>query len=700
MPIPIKLARRSLLFAALAVLVPAPGFAATPVEDAITAWLASVNATPGWHATDDDVAVDAASGVATISNLTVKSDQPGFDFSVGSIRIDGFHPSSDPVFTADRIDLTDLSLTVGDYGLNVPSTVVAAPALPKTGGFAWDPAVPILSSLHVLAALTHTAAASVKAPSLTLTETYSGMDSDTSYTNVSLIGWRNGKIAAGSSGPMKSASPAKDPLVTLSATGAETRDIDLDALLAVLDPARYPNGAGDGTWRQVVGHSADHGVTIALPGITLTVADTAADGIRLRQSKTPPDYGKPADASQSLLDHALHRLDEIGNIAVARFAVTGVGGNIPGVADARLDSLTLSNLEGEKVGDFTLAGLAVTLANNGGAVSLAKFGIGGLALPAPDAIRAAAASPANVDYASLAPQISYIEADKLNVALPSVLTASLDRLRLDLGDYAGVLPKTIGVDLAGLDLPAWLIPSDRARELLARFGYDELHLDAGTNVDATVPGEIAVKDFHAAMKGAGGIVGSADLAGSLPSDIAGVRQALSALALKDGTVTMTDDSIVGRLLAAQAQHLKVDPEKFRDQFAASLPLMLMLLNNRDLQTRLTPALQGFVRNGGTFTVSAKPSAPVPLAELASTATGQPFTLFGLLSADVSGVPGPQPTPIPTLPAVAAVAPPPTVPDTSATDDSSGDQMNDNGDQPDNSGNAPGAAPDTGNDGSN
>jgi hypothetical protein len=674
-------AKKWLLAAALAplaALVIAPSAnAATPVEDAVTAWVAAVDAAPGWHASYASLAVDPATGAATISGLSVKSDQPGFALDVATLKVDGFHPSSDPVFAADELDVTDARVTIGDITASVPSATIAAPVLPETGGFTWDAAAPVLSAVHALNTLAGTAAASIKAPSVAI----SGTEIDASYTNVSLVGWRNGKIAATSAGQIKSASPAKDPLVTLSAGAALTRDIDLRALASVLDPAAYAAGAGDEAWRPAVGHLEYRDLQMDLFGIAFTAANLSADGLRLRQSKTVPTYAAASPgAGASANDEALRQLKMLPGLGADRLTIANVNATIPNVATGHLDTLAVAGLAGGHVGDFTLSGLSLKLGDGVGSVALAKFGIGGLVLPSPDAVQKVAAVRAAggpVDYASLIPPITYVETSGLSVALPDVLTASLDRFRLDLGAYADGLPKTIGLDLAAADLPVAILPSEHARDLLARFGYDRLHLDAGGKVDATAAGLVTLEGMHFAMKDAGSVAGDATLTGSLPATPADAGAALNALALKDATVTVTDGSLVGRLIAAQAMRLKVDPEKFRQQFATGMPFMLMFLNDRDLLAKLTPALQGFIRNGGSLTAVAKPSAPVPLPAVVSAATTAPFTLFKLLATDVSGTPGAQATVIPTLP---AVAPPPPAPASSATtDDNADDQSDDDGD---------------------
>ena len=264
----------------------------------------------------------------------------------------------------------------------------------------------------------------------------------------------------------------------------------------------------------------------------------------------------------------------------------------------------------------------------------------------------------DIDYSSLVPPLTYVEAGGVDIALTALPPMQLGRFRVDLGSYAGKVPTAIGLDLAGADVPAALIPDERAQHLLASFGYDRVHLDAGAHIDWSDAGEIAIKDFHFAMKDVGGLSGTADLFGIKPSEaqhLAALKGAVDALSLKSGTFTFADDSIVGRALAAQATRLNADPVKFRQQFATGLPFMLAFLNNRELQAQLAPVLQTFVRTSGSITAVASPTAPVPLSAIVTAAETAPFTLLGLLSVSVSGVAGAAPA---EAPAVVAPAPAP------------------------------------------
>ena len=151
------------------------------------------------------------------------------------------------------------------------------------------------------------------------------------------------------------------------------------------------------------------------------------------------------------------------------------------------------------------------------------------------------------------------------------------------------------------------------------------------------------------MKDVGGLSGDADLTGLTPADaehMGDPSAALDKLTLKRAAITFTDDSVVGRVIGAQAERLKVDPVKFREQFANGLPFMLTFLGDRDLQAQLAPVLQTFVKTGGSITATVAPSAPLALSALALAAQTSPFSLFGLLSATITGTVGTPPRLLP------------------------------------------------------
>ena len=644
---------RACTFAApvVALVWAAPATADTPVESAVKAWVAAIDASPEWQAAYAGLTVDPASGKATLSDLSVTSEQPGFSLTFSTVVIAGFHETSDGTFAADEIDLDGGEIDAGAWSLRIANAVIAAPILPEGGGFVWDGADPLVSAAKALAPLTRAIAASARIGSIALTETLQGVSTLTTYNNIVVAGWRNGKIAAITAGPVKPESPSPDPLVTLATDATETRDIDLNAFVALLDPASYAGGVGDGVWRPAIGHAAYHKLTIGIPGVTLTVGETALDGFRVRQPKTPPPRNRAADnASATISNNLLDAFDALTPYGVDRFAVTNLDMAIFGLDRAHLDGLTVTDFSGQRIGAMALSGLAVAISGGGGTLNAGRLALGGLALPSADMIRAALAakdSGGDVNYSSLIPPLTYVEAGGIGVSLGALPPVQLEHFRIDLANYADNVPTSIGLDIAGADVPAALIPDARAQQLLTTFGYDRVHIDAGAHIDWSDAGGIAVKDFRVAVKDAAALSGAANLLGIRPSEaqhIAAIEGALGKLSLKDGTFTFADDSIVGRALTAQANKLNADPAKFRQQFATGLPFMLAFLNDRDLQAKLAPILQNVVRSSGSITARASPTAPVPLSAIMTAAETAPFTLFNLLGISVSGAPAPAPAP--------------------------------------------------------
>jgi hypothetical protein len=72
--------------------------------------------------------------------------------------------------------------------------------------------------------------------------------------------------------------------------------------------------------------------------------------------------------------------------------------------------------------------------------------------------------------------------------------------------------------------------------------------------------------------------------------------------------------------------------------------MLTFLGDHNLQAQLAPVLQAFVKTGGSITATVAPSAPLAVSALSLAARTSPFSLFGLLSATITGAPGVAPPP--------------------------------------------------------
>ena len=125
-----------------------------------------------------------------------------------------------------------------------------------------------------------------------------------------------------------------------------------------------------------------------------------------------------------------------------------------------------------------------------------------------------------------------------------------------------------------------------------------------------------------------------------------LQDVLPDLSLRTASITLQDDSIVGKGLDLLAEKMHAPPEKFRQQFADALPLMMSLFVLNDPQisalvrqsgllAKLAPVVKAFIASpGSSITVSLAPPTPLPLPAIAQAAEEKPETLVDLLGLTV------------------------------------------------------------------
>jgi hypothetical protein len=621
----------------------------------VKGWVAAIDQSPDWRATYSSLTVDPATGDATLSGLTVASERPGVTLTLGSVEIDGYRATDDGAFAAREIDVAGGSLKTSFVSVALPKARLNAVVLPMAGGHAWDDSQPTLSLLRFLAPLANVRAASVLADSLALTETIDTVESTTTYTQVRLTDWGDGKIALLQSGPLDAQSPANDPLVSTSVASSETHDLDLGAILHALDPDEYVNGAGDMAWRQAMGSAAYHGVTIKIPSVALTIGDATLEGVRLRQTRQPPAWTSPGAAVPSELpDALLASLEELSAYGFGALTLQGISVKAEGLDHLELGGLSLKDFSLDRIGEFAMTDGVAALADHG-SFQFGRIAFGGLVPPSLETVRAALQTEKNggdVDMSALAPELGFVELGKTAVAIVDGPNVSVDHYRLDLKDYVGTVPTTISFTLGGADIPVDLVPEPRLASFLDRFGYERVNVDAGA--DITWRGDtIGVTSYRFAMKDLAAVSGTATLTGLTPEDAGHLHssdEVLAKLSLTGGSLTFRDDSIIGRSLDEQAKRLNTDPVKFRQQFALGLPFMLTFLGDLDLQKQLAPVLQSLIRSAGSLTAVATPAAPIALTTILASIRTSPFALLGQLGLKFSGTTEAAPAESATTPA--------------------------------------------------
>jgi hypothetical protein len=354
---------------------------------------------------------------------------------------------------------------------------------------------------------------------------------------------------------------------------------------------------------------------------------------------------------------------------VGRFSASPIDVAAVGIENVHLDGLSLANLSIEGLGEFALAGFSAGVRDLA-TVKAGRVAVGGLIFPKSEVIANAirtAFTRGDVDVSTVAPVVGFVELGAVDLSVTNYPSTHLGKFRVDFGNHIGNLPTSFKIGVTEADLDAVLMPGT-LRELLTRYGYTRIKADmAGTVAWNEQKKTTTLSGVKLTAKDVGTLTVDAVLNGPERSDIdkldslAAFQTFSGKLALVNGTVSFKDDSIVGRVLNEQASGVKVEPDRFRDQFARGLPFMLLPVGTADFQRKATPVFQDFIRNPGTVTLAAAPAMPVGLpALMAAAQSSGVFNLPTLLNLTVSGTPGPRPlapAPVPGGPPAPATVPP-------------------------------------------
>jgi hypothetical protein len=264
-----------------------------------------------------------------------------------------------------------------------------------------------------------------------------------------------------------------------------------------------------------------------------------------------------------------------------------------------------------------------------------------------------------VDFNELAAKLGYIEAADVAFETEEVPETSLDRFRLDLRDYIGIIPTNIGLDVVGLDAPAKLFDAGDGLSL-AELNYDHIRADYGVKLAWNEKDQtITISDLHLSLADVGNFSGKAVLGGltrDAISDAKTLPQALADLSLVSSTITIEDKSLLNRYIAQQAYMLGIDQQAFREELAGSVKEMVDNIGTPAFQAKLADALRTYILRPGTLTVSANPPDPIPVTGVGLLAAIFPATLPDVLGFDVTVVAGPVPQPFDYVPPAKPTSP--------------------------------------------
>lgn len=107
------------------------------------------------------------------------------------------------------------------------------------------------------------------------------------------------------------------------------------------------------------------------------------------------------------------------------------------------------------------------------------------------------------------------------------------------------------------------------------------------------------------------------------------------LTFHSASLRWDDDSLTGKVLDYVAKMQNMKPDDIRNQAKAIVPFLTAQLNNPDLSTQISAAINAYLDAPKSLEISAKPPAPVPFSQLAASGMSAPLDLPKTLGISVT-----------------------------------------------------------------
>ena len=215
---------------------------------------------------------------------------------------------------------------------------------------------------------------------------------------------------------------------------------------------------------------------------------------------------------------------------------------------------------------------------------------------------------------------------------------------IDLDDFSDGRPHTGSASVTGITLKKDVLDAE-AQQSLEQFGYDQITLALSSKGSWDEDAGIATVEQ---IKISGEQVGTLTITGKFggltkdvveklennekPEDAMAILQGINVHGL---SIRIDNDSIVERALDAQAKEMGVDRDTFADQLAATAPMFLAALQNKEFEAQAAAAIGTFLKNRKSIMAVAQPAQPVAAAQIMGAVMIAPQTLPNVLAVQLS-----------------------------------------------------------------
>jgi len=220
----------------------------------------------------------------------------------------------------------------------------------------------------------------------------------------------------------------------------------------------------------------------------------------------------------------------------------------------------------------------------------------------------------------------------------------IESVEITSGDIVDGTPRKMSFAADNIVIDVAKLPDEDTKAQLGRLGYDTVKLSlvlaGGWDADEET---LTVEEITIAGDAMGSLSLSASL-GGLTEDVMDQLKAdgsdeqkmqlLQGLLVEELEISFENQSIVNRMIDAQAKDQGTTPDALVGQLSQMLPEMLKMLGNPDFEGKVAAAATAFLKAPQNLTISAAPAQPVPIAQLVGTVMMAPQSLPTVLNVTV------------------------------------------------------------------
>ncbi|MHA7773191.1 hypothetical protein [Roseibium sp. M-1] len=357
-----------------------------------------------------------------------------------------------------------------------------------------------------------------------------------------------------------------------------------------------------------------------------------------------PTGNEVADAFLSLLDakdgtvEGYGAIDGSGNtVTISDIVLTKEGDDDSKVTIATT-TLTDGELQGDgrlKLSNLGLQNLELT-ADDGG-MSLANLTVTDVLLPSTDEL--------NADTPPVGPGYKTFEASSIEIRNEDGKVADIARIASSIDAMDGDLPTAGQFSVTGATVDVKQLQTEESKSL-TELGYETLTVDlAGSGKWDPEAATLVIPDLKIDAKQAASLSVSLSLGGVTRDVITQLndtsRKPEEAMAIvqnvtiDNAIIRLDDASLTGRILDQEAQKAGVATPEYVAGLTGMMPMMLGMLQNKELEGQVAQAVTEFLNTPGSLEVKAAPGAPVPLSQIMGTAMFAPQMIPQILSVGIT-----------------------------------------------------------------